>query len=522
MAGPRQRTNERNLKPEVVPTHGVMDASSAGSHGRLLAEFRLEHLGTGVQRNRDGPSSTIPTIMERMSTGAVQHLSVSTPDRGRAILNTKNTDVFLPPEYFVVDAIAARRIAPFATNGTLTFTVTTRYAHPAAIGVWIYRVTVDGIVRARWDGASHKRPVSVRIGNLGPQSVVALEVVALKTRLGFTSWSQASRARIENLHFEESVRTGEIVTVDLDPKDDRFEPFDGDVALRIEASEIARWSSTELTQDGEKRVSIITDHGVLPLLVVRQPGASRVVILSNGAVDLQRSCGVPIFQRSSWTHRIHGHQVYVCDPGTVGPAALSLSWGQIDDDYWVVPDLARAVQHISRALGVGESSRRLYYGSSAGGFLALGMAAFDDGCRAVINNAQFDWTRWMAGSVNALRAARFRNALPAALRERHPERTNVLNLLRAGRGPRSVNYLVNLASTHDREVDAPEMRRFLSENPEFREIVRIITYSDPVAGHNPLSQADTLAWIHAPAQTNASIVSPRFMEEIPTDNDVSQ
>jgi len=190
-----------------------------------------------------------------------------------------------------------------------------------------------------------------------------------------------------------------------------------------------------------------------------------------------------------------------------------LSWGQIGTNYWAVPDLAQAVRQISSILGVRNAEDRLYFGSSAGGFMALAMASSDNGCRVVINNAQFDWTRWMAGSVNALRSARFNNALPAALREQYPERTNALNLLRERRGPRSVDYLYNVASPHDREVDATKMRVFLSRNPHFREVVRMISYRDPVAGHNPLPPGLTTAWLNASPGADPRSIGPIFNQD---------
>lgn len=447
-----------------------------------------------------------------MAIGVSHEIRVSTPQRGTLVSMTDSTELVLPTDDFVTGTVAGRSLGMTESAGSLSFTVTTKYAHSAAVRTWVYRVSVDGVVLARWDGGGDDRPVKVRIEGLDTGSEVVLEVAALKTRAGYHSWSKATRAHVKDLHFEEGPKPpAGALSVVIDPRDEYYDPHTSHGVHRCDISAIPTLVDDELVPDAPRQLAVTTDHGVLPLLVVRRPGATGVVVLSNGAVDLQRSAGAPVFQRSSWWQHIDAHQIYACDPGTVGPGALSLSWGQLSEDYWAVPDLAKAVQALSSVLGVSDPRDRLYFGSSAGGFLSLGMAAHDAGSRVLVNNAQFDWTRWMAGAVNRLRAARFGNALPADLRSRYPHRTDVLNLLGDTRGgPSSVNYLVNLGSRHDRAVDAARARRFLAENHEYADRFRIIGYRDDLAGHNPLSQDQTLAWIHAPRAVDPEQVDPMF------------
>lgn len=447
-----------------------------------------------------------------MAIGVSYEIRVSTPQRGTSVSMTDSTELALPADDFVTGAVAGRSLGITESAGSLSFTVTTKYAHAAAVRTWVYRVSVDGVVYARWDGGGDDRPVKVRIEGLDTGSEIALEVAALKSRAGYHSWSKATRAHVKDLRFKEGPKPPlGALSVVIDPRDEHYEPDTSNGVHRVDISAIPTLGDNELVPHTPRQLAVTTDHGVLPLLVVRRPGATGVVVLSNGAVDLQRSASTPVFQRSSWWQHIDAHQIYVCDPGTAGSGALSLSWGQLTEDYWAVPDLARTVQALSSVLGVSDARDRLYFGSSAGGFLSLGMAAHDDGCRVVVNNAQFDWTRWMAGAVNRLRAARFGNALPADLRAKYPHRTDVLNLLGDSRGgPSSVSYLVNLASRHDSAVDAVRARRFLRENPEYANRFRIIGYRDEAAGHNPLPQPQTLAWINAPAVIDPAAVDPMF------------
>lgn len=266
--------------------------------------------------------------------------------------------------------------------------------------------------------------------------------------------------------------------------------------LTVPLEELPGVDASGWEPEGHHRVDVISNGTVLPFLVVPKERADHVLVLNNGAVDQAVARGRPVFQRSTWSREMRHHQIYFCDPGTVGAHPLSLAWGQLDRDHWVVPEAARGVQLLSALLGVAQPLQRTYFGSSAGGFMSLAMLGFDAGARAVINNAQFDWTRWMATGVNALRAARLNNELPLHLRRRHPLRTNVLNLLVKRDERVAIDYHVNLASKHDREVDHPMFTRFLRTHPDLTEEVRIFPYEDSGAGHNPLPKKGTLELIN--------------------------
>lgn len=245
------------------------------------------------------------------------------------------------------------------------------------------------------------------------------------------------------------------------------------------------------------RLDIRTPTCAIPLLAIRRRKASRLVVLSNGAVALEQSNRQPVFQRSTWWREIDAHQIYVCDPGTVGSEALSLSWGQLNADHWAIPDAAISVQRLAAILGAPEPTQRTYFGSSAGGFWSVGLASEDRGAQVVINNAQFDWTRWMPDAVNALRKNRFDNLLPTELRERYPLRTNMLARLGEAKYPTKLRYFVNLASKHDRLVDYPLFQDYLYRYYQSIECVTTHCYSDAQRGHNPLSKEQTLRILNA-------------------------
>lgn len=226
-------------------------------------------------------------------------------------------------------------------------------------------------------------------------------------------------------------------------------------------------------------------------------GHSRLVILLNGAVDLERSQRQPIFQRFSWWPDISSHVISVCDPGTVGDDALSLAWSHASPWKWATPAIAEIVHVIADALGPIPPARRTYFGSSAGGHLALQLSIRDSGSRAVVNNCQFDWTRWFAPAVREVCFRRFERMSPQKIRERFPNDISPLNAVREfGLSPR-LDYWVNLSSKHDRRVELPQLIDLLRTRPELTQEITVHAYRDPERGHNPVDKLTALEMINS-------------------------
>lgn len=240
------------------------------------------------------------------------------------------------------------------------------------------------------------------------------------------------------------------------------------------------------------RFDIISPEFVIPMLVIKRERADRLIVLNNGAVDLARSQGKPIFQRSSWWQEIDGHQIYVCDPGTVGPEALPLNWMQSAPPLWANSQISKAVRIIANQLGVRNPANRKYFGSSAGGYAALLQLCADKKASCLINNAQFDWTRWFAHQVSPVLHKHFAGSTAAVVRRSLPHRVNALQYL--GRKPLALNieYHVNMASKYDVEVQLPIFENFFSSNRSICGSIVTHKYYDDEQGHNPLQKPITL------------------------------
>lgn len=439
-------------------------------------------------RGRDGAPGSAPG-----GPALTDSLWVREPgdEDGRAAPAT-GAELSLPAASFCEGASAVRRFEPVPASGELRFTLASTYGDRRAAHHWRQQVFVDGVLRASWDGGGSSSPVHVRITDLPSGARVCVGAAALRDHRGSSTWAAASRSWIRDVVFDPAPAAGPI-TVGVDAPDaSRPEPEASTPA--VDPHDLPGLSPGHFPVDEPTRLDIRVEGRRVPLLVVRrsQEQTRRVVALYNGAVDLERSRGEPVFQRSSWWRDIPWTQIYVADPGSLGPDALSLSWGQVSRQTTVIPGTVRAIQLLAGVLGAPEPAQRVHFGSSAGGFWAWSAAVLDAGSRAVVNNAQIDWTRWMAAAVNALRYARFDGLLPATMRRQLPLRTSVLRLWESTGAASRVDYWVNVASKHDREVDLPQVEQFAEQHPELARHLTIRRYEDEAAGHNPLSRDATL------------------------------
>lgn len=261
---------------------------------------------------------------------------------------------------------------------------------------------------------------------------------------------------------------------------------------RLTLHEIASLAEDDIPVDAPLRLDIDLGHTILPLLVVRRSGADRLLVLSNGSVNLERSERRPVFQRSTWWQDLAPHQIYVCDPGTVGPEARSINWLQAPHPQWMVQDVSLAVVHLGRRLGIDAAEQRTYYGSSAGGFAALQLLAYDRRSRAIVNNPQIDWTRWHAHQVRPVLNACYPGMTAADVRRKHPRRSHALDGLARIKARARIDYWVNMASAHDRDVQLPVTMDFLQRHPQLCDEITLHTYYDEDQGHNPLSRPQTV------------------------------
>lgn len=410
-------------------------------------------------------------------------------------VTVESPELYLPSTHFTSGTMSARVFEPSGARGSLTFTVESGYAKHAARDSWHYVISVDGSVRARWDGALRRRPVHVSVENITAVTTVEVSAVALRDRVGILSWEKATRARVSDAVFTKHDLPGPLsVSTDVSGSTVESTPE----VLRISVDDLGLLNADGFIPEIPRRVDVVTSHCLIPLLVVRRSAADRTTIWCNGPVDLAQSNRGPVFQRSSWWPELAHHQIFVCDPATLGAAAVPIAWGQYSPEYWSVPDTSRAVTAISAALGVTDGGLRQYFGSSAGGFIALALASRDPAARVLMNNGQFDWTDGYPTAAKTVQSERLRNISLEALRSRTPERVDALSHWALCSEPPRVRYLVNTALRQDREISLPHVEKLLTNRPDLTDRIRCERYHDETVGSAPLDQGQILALLSEP------------------------
>lgn len=256
----------------------------------------------------------------------------------------------------------------------------------------------------------------------------------------------------------------------------------------------------ELSASTYLRLDVLSGNVVVPALIwVNADHRDRLLIAMNGAVA-RRSAKKPteVFQRRTWVEDIEASVVFLADPTLQSDNTISIGWGQGGPGSYAIPAMAQTAQYIAGLLGV-PSERRVYFGSSAGGFQALQLGIRDPDARVLVNNAQFDWTRYEPMYVRSICRHSYGGAAVEKVVKAHLGRTSVIEAAREqGAHPR-IRYLLNAASPHDSENQLPAIIAALGRDSSLSSggALDVALYSDPKTQHFPISKSRTLAEINS-------------------------
>lgn len=209
--------------------------------------------------------------------------------------------------------------------------------------------------------------------------------------------------------------------------------------------------------------------------VHNHPGSSNAVIFGSGALGQHRK---PHFDRISWSTEIAATTIYYFDP-TLYLADISIGWGYGTNDRWYLADIAALLKKILEKLNI-PVSNTLFYGSSAGGFMSMGLAAMFHS-RATVINPQFIVENFVPRSVESMKQMCL-NEGESLL----PERTHTAAIFEGQSYVPSIHIVENMQSKED-IID--QLIPFLKELTEMSLLcsgrLRVEFYSDP-GGHGAM------------------------------------
>lgn len=229
-------------------------------------------------------------------------------------------------------------------------------------------------------------------------------------------------------------------------------------------------------------------HGVL----ARRERAERLVCFMPAAQTGTGTRRAKLFSRWSWqTVMPNQHVMALSDPALGLDGAIRGAWF-LHPERDLLEEMAQMVRGQIADLGL-ENDQVLFYGSSLGGFGALGMASLLPGACAIAEIPQIDVAQWPSrGSIKAMETALLKRSF-AEHRQRHPEMVDVRERFRK-------SHLIPpfLLVTNESDMSIG-IQRELMEDVAAAQLPRIgeqrMLLATAVSGHAALPQADALALI---------------------------
>ncbi|WP_321920723.1 hypothetical protein [Burkholderia sp. BCC1998] len=195
----------------------------------------------------------------------------------------------------------------------------------------------------------------------------------------------------------------------------------------------------------------MSDNWEVPMLYYPST-ENKLFVLTPSAVD-RVTHQLPIFTRFTWAAQglFPGKVLCISDPTLALHDQLELGWclGSASSD--LTGDIARFITDYARSVGI-PNKNIVIWGSSAGGFSALSIAARIENSTAVAINPQIEPLRFFnTKQVDLVKSIVFPKISDEEIQIQYKERINALELKNNGRKFKSV-LIQNILDTHHFDV----------------------------------------------------------------------
>ncbi|QJF24319.1 prolyl oligopeptidase family serine peptidase [Mammaliicoccus vitulinus] len=225
----------------------------------------------------------------------------------------------------------------------------------------------------------------------------------------------------------------------------------------------------------------------------------KLVVFSNGAINPEKK-EPPIFMRESWVNDMNYSSIFV-DDKTLHGNNLKLGWGIGKKDRHFLKDYSEIIKKIVRILEI-ENKNTYYFGSSAGGFMSMALAAMHSETTAIVNNPQTYVYNYYKTTVEALYETIFPDMLHKNIQKEYSTRLSLTSLFRVCKRTPSIYYIQNRLSKFDMDKHLNPFMQMLDKYNIDSTPIEFILYNDKSAGHNPLSKETTLKFIELIIRNN--------------------
>lgn len=247
--------------------------------------------------------------------------------------------------------------------------------------------------------------------------------------------------------------------------------------------------------DNETNVLIvIKDNIKFEFLIRRKYTSQKLIVFGSGAYD-NKKIKLPVFQRYTWKDEFEENLIFYNDP-TLYLGDVTLAWGYGTEKHHYLETIANILSKLIKIMKIKFEDIGIY-GSSGGGFMAIVLATFIRGSKAIVNNPQTNIGKYYEGLIKRLFSIVYpemdlKNALNF-----YPERVNLIELFKKENYIPNIKYFQNVACKFDMDNQfLPFINGLRSiDGSYFYSKIDIRLYSNKYENHSPLSKAKTILLI---------------------------
>ncbi|UBH13863.1 glycosyl transferase [Macrococcus armenti] len=247
-----------------------------------------------------------------------------------------------------------------------------------------------------------------------------------------------------------------------------------------------------LEEHNNQRVVIKSEGLNFYIKLALKETSDKLVVFSNGAIDPSKK-KPPLFMRSNWVEDMTYSAVFI-DDKTIHNSPLRIGWGVGNKNRHYLIDYSIIAKKISHVLRI-KDENVYYFGSSAGGFMALGLATFHKDATAIVNNPQTDVMKYYEKSYKALFQRVFRNMEIDEVNKLYRKRLSLIEMFKTEAYVPKAFYFQNKMCRTDMVNHLNPMKAGFKDIGLSDESIRYVLYEDEIRGHNPPTKENTLKYI---------------------------
>ena len=202
----------------------------------------------------------------------------------------------------------------------------------------------------------------------------------------------------------------------------------------------------------------------------------------------------PLFMRSKWADDFDASCIFI-DDRTIHNKDINIGWGIGTPERHYLKDYSEVIIKISEILEY-ESENVVYYGSSAGGFMSIALASYQQGSIAIANNPQTYVHNYLPAHVEKMYNSLFPGLEKGEILKKYSNRFSLLNIMSKNKNIPKTIYLQNRLCKSDINM---HLKPFFQNADKFNvniKNINVVIYNNEFSGHNPIGKEKSLNYIN--------------------------